>query len=991
MLRRGDQGENRPGNESEQLNNHDTSSVKSEETKTSREMSREELLAASPEARAMYEKLQSLRTSVDSIKNQPEHEVREAAPAKDVIESIEAESKAAELRMRQRAEEEARKTREEAKAKALREAQRKKEIEEASRRAEEKKQEAERLRREAKLASRRATMASVAQTSDVEEMIALQSASQKTEQREAKIANAEAEQKKKAEEALNSYVSTEDLAHLKKKLEGTKASQSQTLDQISDIALDATMRLNIQQQQEIQKLTYAQERAKVARDKQRRELKEELERSRARRKAEEIAAKQARQKEEEEKKRAAVIRKAELKKAHREEEARLAAEKRARAVEAAVAKRARAEKEAQEKRAKALAAAKAKEEKKAKELAAKRAREAEEARIKEERKEKARQLWRERDAKRQEKRRKKLQEKQREQEQKKALREEIARYRRAKKEAENEIKRLEQIREDDASLGGGLVTVHDITIKTEINKRENIRLRDLLGIKTKEERTAATEEERMALRLEREYRREDARAKFSFNNMLSLKTWQNSRYGRAISRFGKFCDRHKRGIITGSAAVATVLVCSAAVFNYCTAFEYSYNGTALGIVDSKDDVLAVTELVESAMSQENNMNVIIRSEDITFKRVSVLGGADVDSTEDVLKRLTYMGDFKVASYGIYVDGTKVGAVQSKEDARDVLQDLKNIYTTKAEKAEVEEAVFLENVEVNRCSTKLENLRTEKSMVELLTTASDKETVHSAIAGETADDIAKEFGTSKAKLMRDNPNLPAEGSVDAGTPVVIKEKAPPVTVKITEKIGYKETIRYETETTKDDTMYEGDDVVTQEGKNGRKEISARIITVNGKTINTDMLSETITKKPVTKKITVGTKERPPTVGDGKFSCPIHDRFHKTTGFQMRWGRFHKGVDLACPTGTPVYAADGGTVVTASYKPSYGNLVEIDHQNGYLTKYAHNSKIIVNVGDKVYEGQKIALVGSTGNSTGPHCHFEVRYHDEPKNPLNFITLH
>ena len=160
--------------------------------------------------------------------------------------------------------------------------------------------------------------------------------------------------------------------------------------------------------------------------------------------------------------------------------------------------------------------------------------------------------------------------------------------------------------------------------------------------------------------------------------------------------------------------------------------------------------------------------------------------------------------------------------------------------------------------------------------------------------------------------------------------------------------------------------------------------------NGKTISTDTLSETVTKKPVTKKITVGTKERPPTVGDGKFSCPIHDRFHKTTGFQMRWGRFHKGVDLACPTGTPVYAADGGTVVTASYKPSYGNLVEIDHQNGYLTKYAHNSKILVNVGDKVYEGQKIALVGSTGNSTGPHCHFEVRYHDDPKNPLNFITL-
>ncbi len=988
MLWRGDQGEDRPGNESEKLNNNDTPSVVHDDKETSRELSREELLAASPEARAMYEKLQSLRTSVDSIKHQPEHEVKEAAPVKDVIESIEAESRAAEERLRERAEEEARRARQEAQEKALKEALRKKEIEEASRRAAAKKREAERLRLEAKEASRRATMASVAQSSDVEEMIALQSASRRAEDIEKE--KQELLRKEKAEKDLNSYVSTEELTSLRDDLKGTKDSQNQTLDAIWGIAEDATMRLNQQQQEEIRRLTQAQEEAKAARDRQRRELKEELQRSRARRKAEEIAAIQAQQRKEKNNKKAAAARKEELRRHHREEEARLAAEKRARAVEAAIAKRARAEKEAQEKLARNLAAAKAKEERKARELAAKKAREAEEARIKEERKEKARQLWRERDAKRQEKRRKKLLEKQREQEQKKALRQEIARYRRAKKEAENERSRLKQIREDDAALGGGLVTVHDITIKTEINKRENIRLRDLLGIKTKEERNAATEEERMALRLEREYRREDARAKFSFNNMLSLRTWQNSRTGKAVARFGKFCDRHKTGLITTSAAIATVLVCSAAVFNYCTAFEYSYNGTALGIVDNKDDVLAVTELVEGAMSQENNMNVIIKADDITFKRVSIIGGADVDSTEDVLKRLTYMGDFKVASYGIYVDGVKIGAVQAKEDAKDVLQDIKDLYTSKAEESEVEEAVFLESVEVRRCSTKLENLHTEKDMLSVLTTDTDKETVHTVIAGETLENIVDEFGTSKAKVLRDNPGLPESGAIDAGTPVIIKEKAPPVTVKITEKIGYKETIRYTTETTKDDEMYEGDDVITQEGKNGRKEISARIVTVNGDTIETDILSEKVTKKPVTKKITVGTKERPPTVGDGNFSCPIHDRFHKTTGFQMRWGRFHKGVDLACPTGTPVYAADGGTVVTASYKPSYGNLVEIDHQNGYLTKYAHNSKIIVNVGDKVYEGQKIAEVGSTGNSTGPHCHFEVRDHDVPKNPLDFISL-
>ena len=93
-------------------------------------------------------------------------------------------------------------------------------------------------------------------------------------------------------------------------------------------------------------------------------------------------------------------------------------------------------------------------------------------------------------------------------------------------------------------------------------------------------------------------------------------------------------------------------------------------------------------------------------------------------------------------------------------------------------------------------------------------------------------------------------------------------------------------------------------------------------------------------------------------------------------------------IAGPDGTPVYAADGGTVTYSGWMGGYGYLVEINHGNGYVTRYGHNSSLTVSVGDHVYKGQQIARVGSTGNSTGNHCHFEVRYNGVARNPLNYL---
>jgi murein DD-endopeptidase MepM/ murein hydrolase activator NlpD len=101
-------------------------------------------------------------------------------------------------------------------------------------------------------------------------------------------------------------------------------------------------------------------------------------------------------------------------------------------------------------------------------------------------------------------------------------------------------------------------------------------------------------------------------------------------------------------------------------------------------------------------------------------------------------------------------------------------------------------------------------------------------------------------------------------------------------------------------------------------------------------------------------------------------------------------FHTGVDLIAPPGTPVMAAAGGVVSQVGYLAEYGNIVDVDHDNGLTSRYAHLSKSLVKVGDVVMKGQKIALVGATGRVTGPHLHFEVREKGIPLNPNKFFAL-
>jgi murein DD-endopeptidase MepM/ murein hydrolase activator NlpD len=119
---------------------------------------------------------------------------------------------------------------------------------------------------------------------------------------------------------------------------------------------------------------------------------------------------------------------------------------------------------------------------------------------------------------------------------------------------------------------------------------------------------------------------------------------------------------------------------------------------------------------------------------------------------------------------------------------------------------------------------------------------------------------------------------------------------------------------------------------------------------------------------------------------QFSWPVRGRL--SSQFGMRKGRSHEGIDIAAKRGTPIFCAESGRVIHSGRLGSYGKVVIVKHAGRFRTVYAHASKLLVRKGEFVERGQKIAEVGSTGRSTGPHVHFEIRRSESPQNPLGFL---
>lgn len=300
-----------------------------------------------------------------------------------------------------------------------------------------------------------------------------------------------------------------------------------------------------------------------------------------------------------------------------------------------------------------------------------------------------------------------------------------------------------------------------------------------------------------------------------------------------------------------------------------------------------------------------------------------------------------------------------------------------------------EIEFAEDIAIVEAFVEPEDIVDVQTAVELITKENEEEKIYLVENGDSPWLIANQNDMSLKDLYKMNPGLEEkEKSLQVGDEVVVMVPEPELKVETKVELVYNEPIYRGTVYVNDPDTYVGSSKVVDNGSDGLMEVTAVVTKLNGEEIDREITNKERLREPTNKVISKGSKPFPVKGATGSYIFPVSG-YVITSPYGYRWGSFHHGVDLALATGNPIVAADGGTVVFAGWKSrTYGYTVEIDHGNGVLTRYAHCSKVSAYVGQAVSKGQEIGKVGSTGRSTGPHVHFEIRFDGVAANPMNYL---
>ncbi|MCR5657487.1 MAG: M23 family metallopeptidase [Butyrivibrio sp.] len=268
---------------------------------------------------------------------------------------------------------------------------------------------------------------------------------------------------------------------------------------------------------------------------------------------------------------------------------------------------------------------------------------------------------------------------------------------------------------------------------------------------------------------------------------------------------------------------------------------------------------------------------------------------------------------------------------------------------------------------------------------------DKETnqIYEIKSGDTLGLIAENFGLSLDDLVAMNETIDtAESTIRVGDEIIVTVPEPELTVEYTRQEYYEEDYEADVIYIDNDSWYTTRQEVVQEPSAGHRKVVAKISYENNSEKERDIQKEEVTYEAVPKIVERGTIV-PPTyikpISGGRLTSGFGKRKAPTKGASS----FHKGIDWATPVGTAVMASNGGVVTRAGWGRGYGYVVYISHSDGRETRYGHLSKILVKPGQSVSQGQKIALSGNTGVSTGAHLHFEILINGSQVNPLNYLN--
>ena len=427
-----------------------------------------------------------------------------------------------------------------------------------------------------------------------------------------------------------------------------------------------------------------------------------------------------------------------------------------------------------------------------------------------------------------------------------------------------------------------------------------------------------------------------------------------------------------------------------AIFDAFTVYEYSYNGKLMGYVRNQEDVMDVLEIAGTKLTENNPGRaevVFTANQNVTFNVVDGRGKS-TDTSDVAVNKLVYLTDIETEAYGVYDGDNLVAIVKSQEDAEQLLEDTMRILSEPDEGMDLVSSEFTNDLSISPINVLLTSVQSNTQARTTMTEGGKIEIYHIVEGGESLTSLATSYGVDMINIYNEN-NSEVAAEIEQGDMVCIRKEISPVSVKMVEKGRMREIIEYETIKEDSEDYYEGDTHVEQEGVDGIQIFEGTVTKVAGEVTKRDTDDIEVIREKKDKIILIGTAERPKTAATGTYKMPL-DSFVLTSNFGYRWGRLHAGIDMGAPGGAPIYATDGGTVIRASWYSGYGNCVDIEHSDGRVTRYGHCSRILVGVGDKVYQGQEIALVGNTGHSFGNHLHFEIILNGSPVNPRPYLGI-
>lgn len=363
--------------------------------------------------------------------------------------------------------------------------------------------------------------------------------------------------------------------------------------------------------------------------------------------------------------------------------------------------------------------------------------------------------------------------------------------------------------------------------------------------------------------------------------------------------------------------------------------------------------------------------------------------------------------------GIYINDEFICAVKNETDAKSVFDNILEQKRVNAPAGSiidfVEEIEFVQGLYSDDAGV----IWSTEQLQQKLSGTKSKPVYHIVQEGDVPSTIAQAYNLTTAELIAMNPGI--EEVIHVGDSILVSNQVNFLQIKEMRTAKRQEPIKFETEEKETKKLYAGKTRVKREGKDGVKEITEMLTIVDGVVTATKQMGEKVLTEPVNEIIEVGTKSKPKpskkpgssssgnagsaiinTPSGGKFAWPAPGCNTITAGWYYSSGRYHGAIDLASSNGSaggrPVVAADAGTVIKAGWDGSHGYRVMIDHGGGLVTSYSHMQKgsISVKVGQRVQRGQTIGRVGSTGNSTGNHLHFEVHRNGKKVNPKPYLGL-